>query len=97
MTKELLLKHIEGNTTNQENCMVEQWLAKSAENRRYYAELKNLLVMETMPHTKASAEELYNFHTRMEQKQEQSFRSVLELILLMDSALRSQDASNRAS
>ncbi len=68
MTKELLLKHIEGNTGNQENCLVEQWLAKSAENRRYYAELKNLLVMETMPQTKATAEELYAFHTRMEKK-----------------------------
>ncbi len=69
MTKELLLKHIMGDTDNQENCMVEKWLAKSAENRKYYAELKNLMVMETMPQTKASAEELYNFHTRMEQKQ----------------------------
>lgn len=70
MRKELLLKHIMGDTNNQENCMVDQWLAKSADNKKYYAELKNLLVMETMPQTKASAEELYNFHTRLEQKQE---------------------------
>ena len=69
MRKELLLKHIMGDTNNQENCMVDQWLAKSADNKKYYAELKNLLVMETMPQTKASAEELYNFHTRLEQKQ----------------------------
>ena len=33
----------------------------------------------------------------LEQQMEQSFRSVLELILLMDSALRSRDESIRAS
>lgn len=82
MTKELLLKHIMGDTDNQENCMVEKWLAKSAENRKYYAELKNLMVMETMPQTKASAEELYNFHTRMEEKKHSASHKITKQLVI---------------
>lgn len=67
MKKELLLKHIIGETDSQEDLKVGQWLSQSQKNREYYAELKNLHVMETMPQTKASTEELYAFHTKIEQ------------------------------
>lgn len=69
MTKELLLKHIMGETDSIENQKVDLWLSESQKHREYYAELKNLWVRESMPQTTASAEELYNFHTKMEQKQ----------------------------
>ncbi|MBP3344345.1 MAG: DUF4974 domain-containing protein [Bacteroidales bacterium] len=68
MTKELLLKHIMGETDNAEEQKVNLWLSESDKNRKYYAELKNLLVRESMPQSTASAEELYEFHTKMEEK-----------------------------
>lgn len=49
MKKELLIRHIEGDTTLQEQQLVEEWIGKSDANRQYYKNLKNVWVAQSLP------------------------------------------------
>lgn len=81
MTKELLLKHIAGETNSTEEQEVFKWLSESQRNKEYYAELKNLWVKECMPKSVASAEELYDFHTRMEEKKHSASHKITKQLV----------------
>ncbi len=58
MKKDLLIKYIVGNATPDEEKNVLDWIGKHPDNKKYYMDLKNLWVAQTMPQTKASVEEL---------------------------------------
>ncbi|MBQ7773032.1 MAG: DUF4974 domain-containing protein [Bacteroidales bacterium] len=87
MTKELLHRYICGETTQQECEQIEHWLLQSDHNMTYYAELKNLITKETMPQTRASAEELYEFHNKLEaERKSRTLRFVRRVTIAFGSA-----------
>lgn len=82
MNKELLIRHIAGYTDSNESERVAEWLALSEKNRRYYTELKNLWVKETMPRDSASEVELESFYKRMNRNEKSRGKRVsLHLIV----------------
>ncbi len=60
MRKELLLKHIKGETSPQENMEVREWIELSGENRKYYKNLKNVWISQSLPSGIVPQEEAMN-------------------------------------
>lgn len=61
MRKILLLKYLNGETTQSETDAVIAWIDKSRENKEYFLVLKNLWVSQHLPNTKVVGEELAQF------------------------------------
>lgn len=78
MRKELLIRHIQGNVDSGEREAVEMWLKKSAQNRQYYKNLKNVWVSQTLPQEEVAGTELLrgmnDLKGRLAQKQNLRFK-----------------------
>lgn len=64
MKKDLLLRHISGEVSPQEEREVLDWVSACPGNKKYYMDLKNLWISRTIPPTKASASELAAIRNR---------------------------------
>lgn len=64
MNKQTLIKFIAGNASESESSEVLLWLDKSEANRTYFCELKNLWVMQNLPTSEASEEDLEDLRNR---------------------------------
>lgn len=58
MKKSLLLRYIKGDTTEEQNKEVLEWIARSAENKRYFLRLNNLWISLNLSPDKANDEEI---------------------------------------
>lgn len=86
MNKSLLIKHICGEASRNEELEVLQWIAKSADNRKYYANLKNLIVAGSMPGTPAEPAGLEELHWAIYHK-EQLKKSRIKRMLVIASSI----------
>lgn len=74
MKKDLLLKHISGEATQQQEREVLDWVAKNPDHKKYYMDLKNLWIAQTMPQSKATDAELQMIRRRTTNNIEEQYR-----------------------
>jgi len=58
MTKKLLIKYLAGHTSQAEDAQVHKWVSESKENEKYFIDLKDLYILQNMPDTPASEEQM---------------------------------------
>lgn len=74
MKKDLLLKQISGEATPQQEREVLNWVSENPENKKYYMDLKNLWIAQTMPQSKATVAELEMIRKRTTRNIEERYR-----------------------